>query len=153
MRTMTTILGTAATLLVLAGCGDGALEGDASALEGADGVEAVSVEYLRGIAAGDGPAACGLLDAASQQALIATHAAASSCLQAVEAASDSLSPDDRAALEDVEIRDVEVAGNTGTAHVELSEAARAATGLADGRITLDRVEAHWGISLAGAPAS
>lgn len=155
MRRLFGVLRTAAVVALATGCSDGALEGDPSGLEGTDGVQAVSEQYLQGIADGDGPMACSLLDAPSQRALIAAQGVSGSCLDAVEAASKSLSADEQAALRNAEIAAVEADGDVGSAEVDLSERVEAVTGLVGGRISLDRTEKHWGITLpiAGTPVS
>jgi hypothetical protein len=106
----------------------------------------VTQQYLHAIAEGDGPAACGVLDKASQQALIARLGVAGNCLDAIQAASRELSAEQKSSLTELEVEDATAHGNNGSAHVRLSPEVARLTGVRGGTVSLVRTELHWGIT-------
>jgi hypothetical protein len=88
-----------------------------------------------------------VLDAPSQQALVALQGVSGNCLEAVKAASASLSSAQKASLEDADIDVVDAGDERGEAKVALADAVAAVVGTGEGVISLTRTQGHWEITL------
>jgi len=146
MRSLAVALCVGGAVLLASGCGGGKSD-DPSAVAGEDGVVGVSEQYFKGLAEGDGAKACSVLDAPSQQALIQLHSAGGNCLDAVKAAAQSLSAEQKADLTKVKVDVAEAGDESGRARVKLAADTAAIAGVGDGSYSLVRPEQHWELTL------
>jgi hypothetical protein len=101
------LLGAVALSAVLAACGGGSSNNDAAQ------VKQTVTRAFRALATGDGATLCSLATPAGQKTLAAglPH---STCAAVIKAVSDHLSPQQKAGLESVQIKKVEINGNQAT---------------------------------------
>jgi len=108
----------AAAVVTVVGCGDDGNDGSSNEAE----IEAVVSDYGVAIADGDATEACALLAPAGQrqieqQQATLTKQPIDSCPAAVSSLTRSLSPEDAQASREIELKQIEVDGDSATARV------------------------------------
>ena len=100
-----------------------------------DEVREAVTTYLKAVAEGDGPKACGRLTPAAQRQLVASVFGARDCNQAVDLFAERLPDRVKSRMRDPEIEDVEVDGSRATVRVKDVEQG-----------ALEKVDGEWKIA-------